>query len=293
MSIFKYIVDPLSRLFKKEKTISRESLHEQLVNTNTALITHIKPSLLDTKNKLSKLTTNDRESETLLAIFTSIGINEKSVEEALDSLTKDIDEIIFTSNQMINMVSDFSPTYITNRNVSPRIAFVIHISNMITSIALFTPDLMLHLVDTAFDMDGMPKIRRTNVEENLVQYRVSLNYLRRDMIKVIKEAKELPEVTLDLLDTSTLTNFKNSHLIKNMPVDGFVGNPIYHFRKWLVDRDVEKFEAITLKTTLLKSKLEQLQMQSDKEDNPRVAKAIEYLEKEINQNDKELRRLQS
>ena len=293
MSIINYIIDPLSRLFSKEKTISKSALHEQLIKTNTALITHVKPSILDTKDKLKKLKPEDTESKRVIGIFASIGINETTIDDALNTLSKEIDDIIVTSNHMINMVSDFSPDYITNRTVSPRIAFVIHISNMITSIALFTPDLLLHLIDKSFDMDGMPKIRRTDIEDNLVNYRVSFNYLRRDRLKVIKEAKELPEVNLDLLDTSKLDDFRNSHIIRNMPVDGFIGNPIYHFRKYLVDRDVEKFEAITLKTTLLKSKLEQLQMQNDQEDNPKVAKAIEFLEKEITKNDKELRRLQS
>ena len=293
MDVFKYIVDPLVRLFKKEKTISKDALYEQLVYTNTALITHIKPAILDTQNKLSKLTPTDEESKDILKMFINIGINEETVDEALAKLAKEMDELIITSNHMINMVSDYSPEYITNRTVSPRMAFVIHISNMLTSVALFTPDLLLHIIDKSFDMDGMPKIRRTNVEDNMVEYRVALNYLRRDMLKVIEEAKELPQVTLDLLDTDSLDDFKNSHLITSLPVDGFVGNPIYHFRKWLVDRDVEKFEAISLKTTLLKSKLEQLQMVSNNEDNPRAEKAIAYLEKAITANDKELRRLKS
>jgi len=293
MNIFKYIADPLVRLFKKEKTISKDALYEQLVYTNTALITHVKPSILDTRNKLSKLTTTDEESKDILKMFIAAGINEETVDEALATLSKEMDELILTSNHMINMVSDYSPEYITNRTVSPRMAFVIHISNMLTSVALFTPDLLLHIIDKSFDMDGMPKIRRTNVEDNMVEYRVALNYLRRDMLKVIKEAKELPQVTLDLLDTDSLDDFKNSHLITSLPVDGFVGNPIYHFRKWLVDRDVEKFEAISLKTTLLKSKLEQLQMASNNENNPRAEKAIAYLEKAITANDKELRRLKS
>jgi len=293
MDVFKYIVDPLVRLFKKEKTISKDALYEQLVYTNTALITHIKPAILDTKNKLSKLTTTDEESKDILTMFINIGINEETVDEALTTLSKEVDELILTSNHMINMVSDYSPEYITNRTISPRMAFVIHISNMLTSVTLFTPDLLLHIIDKSFDMEGMPKIRRTDIEDNMVEYRVALNYLRRDMLKVIKEAKELPGVTLDLLDTHSLEDFKNSHLITNLPVDGFVGNPIYHFRKWLVDRDVEKFEAISLKTTLLKSKLEQLQMVSNNEDNPRAEKAIAYLEKAITANDKELRRLKS
>jgi len=206
MDILDYVIDPLVSLFNKPKRykISKDAVYEQLMYNNTSLITHIKPSISCTRNKLSKLVTTDKD---ILKVFISAGIDEETVDDALVTLSKEIDGLITISNHMINMVSDYSPEYITNSTINPRIALVIHITNMLTSVVLFTPDLLLRIIDKSYDMD------------NMVEYRVALNYLRRDVLELIKEAKEIPQVTLDLLDTISPNDFKNSHLLlKHMKI---------------------------------------------------------------------------
>jgi len=70
----------------------------------------------------------------------------------------------------------------------------------------------------------------------------------------------------------------------NLPTTNFVGNPIYHFRKFLVDLELKKLESLKDRKRLLELKLAELkQQQAGKPNDPKLQKQIEYYEKKLEQ----------
>ena len=64
----------------------------------------------------------------------------------------------------------------------------------------------------------------------------------------------------------------------------FTGNPIYHFRKFLVDLELKKLESLKDRKRLIELKLTELkQKQQGNPDDPKLKKQIEYYENKLEQ----------
>jgi hypothetical protein len=79
-------------------------------------------------------------------------------------------------------------------------------------------------------------------------------------VNIVEEIKKLPDLQIDLKGTgndrmieSSLTI--NKHKILGNFASGFTGNPIYHIRKMLVDRDMENLKLLEEKKKMLEYKI--------------------------------------
>ena len=130
--------------------------------------------------------------------------------------------------------------------------------------------------------------------------------------QVIKLLKQLPSFKLKVLNKVTvkdaLASIANSSSesiydrnsadapdsikMSGIKVSNFIGNPIFSFRKWLVDKDIDKAKALEDTKNLIELRLLELRNQAAGEsDNEGLRKQIEYYEDKLAEVDSKISRL--
>lgn len=130
--------------------------------------------------------------------------------------------------------------------------------------------------------------------------------------QVIKLLKQLPNFKLKVLNKVTvkdaLASISNSSAesiydrnsadapdsikMSGIKVSNFIGNPIFSFRKWLVDKDIDKAKALEDTKNLIELRLLELRNQAAGEsDNEGLRKQIEYYEDKLAEVDSKISKL--
>lgn len=130
--------------------------------------------------------------------------------------------------------------------------------------------------------------------------------------QVIKLLKQLPSFKLKVLNKVTvkeaLASIANSSSesiydrnsadapdsikMSGIKVSNFIGNPIFSFRKWLVDKDIDKAKALEDTKNLIELRLLELRNQAAGEsDNEGLRKQIEYYEDKLAEVDSKISKL--
>lgn len=130
--------------------------------------------------------------------------------------------------------------------------------------------------------------------------------------QVIKLLKQLPNFKLKVLNKVTvkdaLASIANSSAesiydrnsadapdsikMSGIKVSNFIGNPIFSFRKWLVDKDIDKAKALEDTKNLIELRLLELRNQAAGEsDNEGLRKQIEYYEDKLAEVDSKISKL--
>lgn len=130
--------------------------------------------------------------------------------------------------------------------------------------------------------------------------------------QVIKLLKQLPSFKLKVLNKVTvkdaLASIANSSVesiydrnsadapdsvkMSGIKVSNFIGNPIFSFRKWLVDKDIDKAKALEDTKNLIELRLLELRNQAAGEsDNEGLRKQIEYYEDKLAEVDSKISKL--
>lgn len=130
--------------------------------------------------------------------------------------------------------------------------------------------------------------------------------------QVIKLLKQLPSFKLKVLNKVTvkdaLAAISNSSAesiydrnsadapdsikMSGIKVSNFIGNPIFSFRKWLVDKDIDKAKALEDTKNLIELRLLELRNQAAGEsDNEGLRKQIEYYEDKLAEVDSKISKL--
>lgn len=130
--------------------------------------------------------------------------------------------------------------------------------------------------------------------------------------QVIKLLKQLPSFKLKVLNKVTvkdaLASISNSSSesiydrnsadapdsikMSGIKVSNFIGNPIFSFRKWLVDKDIDKAKALEDTKNLIELRLLELRNQAAGEsDNEGLRKQIEYYEDKLAEVDSKISKL--
>ena len=130
--------------------------------------------------------------------------------------------------------------------------------------------------------------------------------------QVIKLLKQLPNFKLKVLNKVTvkdaLASIANSSSesiydrnsadapdsvkMSGIKISNFIGNPIFSFRKWLVDKDIDKAKALEDTKNLIELRLLELRNQAAGEsDNEGLRKQIEYYEDKLAEVDSKISKL--
>lgn len=197
----------------------------------------------------------------------------------------------------VKKVIDFHfPKLMVNNVVRARDAALVKLLEDLNAFNMYTVDFLYYiLMDPTETL--IPKIKVKRIHEKLgdyvTLYKVYSKPLEPLLIKIAKMSDEEIPSKLD----KTLLELKEVQLTKhgefpNLPYNGFIGNPIYHIRMWLIDRDFRKIEVLEDKKQLIELRLMELKLEAQGQRDPNLTKQIRYYEDKLSGIEYDIEKLQ-
>jgi hypothetical protein len=291
MAIIDRAINTLKDIFVGSKTIEKRSVINQALLTNNAIKIDIIPMLNDVNTRIGSLQLSNDEIKHILNLMYTAGFKGHGVKEtivdAIEVMTKN-SEIL---DECIIVINEDAEDIITNRSVKPRVAYAAHMISTISTMSLFLPELMVSVIEVMTYKIGLPKAINNNVKENIIEFSlINLTMRKIDVRKEFDNVKTLKEIPFDMLNKNSYTTHTDL-LELNLPTNGFVGNPIFHFRKWLIDRDADALENIKDKRAYIETKINGLILKKGGEQNTKIDKAIEYYRLKLIKYDKQTKKI--
>lgn len=206
--------------------------------------------------------------------------NMELFEEVLDFFK----EVQKDEKKIIKLVEKHIGDYITNKSATAKDIAIMKFVTDVASFNYYVMDLCYYVLIT--DETSIPKIRLNQIRENNSSFISVMNSYRGNVNKLVKDLERVAEVTIadkedkpeSMVDSLLESQGK---LVSLANVKGFINNPIYHIRMWLVDREIQKYEALKDKKKLIELKLLELKLEEQNESNPKLKSQIEYYEDKI------------
>lgn len=269
---------------KSHHTIQKDDIKKSLDDVMVAINNDVLPSIDLVLGSISNKTVKNAELLKRLAFYSGIKDN-KNVEAILENFKETF--LMFSNNQKTfdNLVDKYVPSVSTDRATSARTASIVRIINDIGSMGLYLVDALYIAVYDAKNTE-FPKIKIKSVEDYVDTfgdlYKAYSN--EKVFLQLLKDIPDVSDTALDLTSENTgmlsiLTEAGKSIILPT--ASGFIGNPIYHIRMWLVDKQVEKYGNLKTKRKALEARLLELKQQEENSSTGELRDAIEFYEKEI------------
>lgn len=199
----------------------------------------------------------------------------------LENLSNFFHRAVNKSGELQDNINRYLSATLSSKAVTARDATILRIVSDLSSVSLYTLD-FLYLCLLGNNKSNFPNAHNKTVEEGYINYCSLIRTYNKDLEKNISTIKEVSLENINFESDNAILDsmLGNTGKLLNLPVKGFVGNPFYHFRMWLVDREHKKYEANKEKKRLLELRLLALQAEKDKSgvDLNKLNKQIEYYE---------------
>jgi len=277
-------------IFISEPTINKNDTIDQITITINSIENVVIPTLEDMLEKVEIIEYNHDASRLFAKRFNALGVVGSEPVEVIGNLKNYLMEVQTGLELLLVKITKEMPKTITNRSASSSIIIAVNIINTMSDSVLFLQDFLFYVVNEACDFDNIARKRKDNVVDNIGVFRVAYDKTKDDFIKTIKDLDRMEEIHVDEMEESTYSDILLTN--KNLLIpNGFVGNPIYHFRKWLIEKDVGKMEALEDKRRIIRNQLDMLKLKQNDSHSDELEKAIDYYESKLNKVDKEMERL--
>jgi len=275
---------------KKEDVITNvkrtfDNLNNEVLPTLSNIIDNVGTSDVIKKNNNIKL----------LAI--SAGIKSKDNKDTLVKLKGILTNIAKSDNSVEKLINDKLPDVVTDKTATVRDLAILKLASDLSNITLYTLDFLYFILTDVKDSD-YPKIKFQQIKDGMMDYGMLIKNYGDKFNKKIDEIGKIADIPLES-DPSKSSFFEKllskQGKVTNMPsVNNFVGNPVYHIRLWLVDREVKKYENLKDKKKLLELKVLELKAKEANEgENPKLKKQIEYYEDKISSVEYEISKIEN
>lgn len=277
------MVNAIKYLFSDLKNggIKKEMVVKVCDNIEDNISNNIIPAidgLLNVKN------TNITNNKILQKFSKDAELKGNSATDSLNSLKNFFNSILNEFKELSSCVTKYLSNVVYEKSITARDGAILRIVSDINSISLYTLDFLYSATNVN---NGMSKKHKDQVSSMYVDYCSLIRAYNKNLAKNIKSLKDISTevVNLDTEPGLLDTLFSNTGKLINLPVtNGFVGNPIYHFRMWMADRDYRKYELNKEKKRLLELKILALKAEKENEgvDLNKLNRQIEYYEDLVN-----------
>ena len=265
-----------------KNNIKKEDVEKNIEFTINLLDSDVLPALAELSTiKVSKIQSN----KTIASFGKMCGLrgNANSIFQGLHDFFKEATEVLHSIDVLVDKKF---PSIVTEATVTGFTGSIIKIVTDLSSMSNF----ILDFVNYALAEDGAGKSTRIQVErvkngmatfmDLFKAYNGSLKSIEKDLPNVSNEILNFDQPNLSMIN---ILLGKTGKMIKLPVTSGFIGNPIYHIRMWMMDRDIEKYEANKDRKRTLELKVLALNMDksADGVDLNKVNKQIEYYEEKI------------
>lgn len=195
--------------------------------------------------------------------------------------------ITFSNNQSVieRLVNKDLNDVITDRAVTARDGAIMRVVSDIGSMTMFIMDFMdLVLLDES-DSE-YPNIKFKTIKSGMDTFgELYKAYGKsKEFEKLIKDIPSAPDTAIDVKSEDTAMYkliLAKAKTIDLPSASGFINNPFYHIRMWLVDREIAKYESLKDKKVLSELRLKELVLEQDRSGDSALSKQISYYENKI------------
>ena len=269
------VTTAFSHTMKKENVLTeldviKKSLNDDVIPSMELLVREIDGKNIDNETK--------KELEYLMDLMKfSKNKGQKAFMEELLSFLKEINSNI---DSLENIIGSEVPDYITDKTMTARVAAILGTVSNFSSIMLFTEDLILYIVYKLSGDSMYYKMKEKSIRIMLPDYARLYDKYRGNIRNTLKDINKLSDTEIGNVDTFFMSASKNDKKF-NLPTNGFIGNPIYYFRMWLIELEVSRYEYLKDKKKLIELKLMDIQMRNNSNPDPKLQKQIEYYEEKL------------
>lgn len=273
----------IQSLLKSFNLVSKPVKKEQLLktfNTMSALIQeNVLPSVVNVVKieKSSKISKSDLYL-TAKDICKIINYKPKAIFEELEKIFLSVEKL---HPKIESLITKHTSTVLTDKVLSVKDAAIIKFVDDLSSLAMFTVDFALCVL-TDPKNTSFPKIKFKKLKEGLPAFIENMKYFSKDLEKSIEKISKLDDtaITKDANHGLLGVKFKNDGIF-GLLANGFINNPFYHIRMWLIDRDIAKLESLKDSKRLIELRIMELQVESKAGSDVDLTKQIEYYEDKL------------
>lgn len=214
----------------------------------------------------------------------------------INSLIGFFNSMVDNKDLLINTVKGNLSDVLTDKSVTVKQAAILMLVSDLNSMYLFVLDLCYGALSNK-NTTSMSKKKLEDINEGMKSFSSLFSYYNNDLTDKIKALSKLPDDLVVLLDGNddpyVATKLATAMKGFSLPgLSGFINNPIYHFRMWLVDRDMQKLANLKDEKALLENRLMELKLEAQGERSEQVMKQIAYYENKIETTEYKIKRLE-
>lgn len=221
----------------------------------------------------------------LVQLGVSLGLKTRDKKDVLNTIKDFFERAETCLHGMSRVIEKDFPTLITAKTTTFKVGTVLRVIDDISSMSLFCLDILYYAISNP---DSIDKAYSKHINGNYASFCSLFMTYNRELEEITKKA---PSISNEIISLDGPTSFsdtlaRKSGDIINLPTNranNFIYNPIYHIRLWLVDRDIEKYNANKDKKELLELKVLSLKLAKDdpNADIEKIDKQIAYYEEKI------------
>ena len=279
-----------------KNNIKKEDIEKNIEFTSKLIKNEIIPSLDLLINSNNKALSNN----TTIANFgrmCNLRGNTQSIMKSYKEFYLEVDEFL---DFLDSFVDKKFPSIVTEATVTGLTGSIVKLVSDLSAMSNYILDFLNYALSIeANDGSKLSRIQIERIKTGMSTYMVLYKNYTGSLKKI---EQELPNVSNEILNfdqpnLGMLNVFlnKTGKIIKLPTSNGFVGNPFYHIRLWMMDREIEKFEADKERKRLLELKVLALNMDKEVDgvDLNKINKQIEYYEEKIQDLEYKISKFQS
>jgi len=194
----------------------------------------------------------------------------------LDYIVKDVRSGV---SELILTISGLPNDHILAKTMSPKEAAALDLGYVITNIVPVLTALMHGVVYRLSGSESVYSAKDKDIDGVVSRGRITIQGILKKPL--YKRVKELDELSTDIASTDKDSLTMSDNRFVGIMHD-FEGNPIYHIRRWWLNREFEQYKRDEYEHKLLSIKLMELKEQERGSEPPaNVAAQIKYYEEQV------------
>lgn len=281
----------LESLLSFFKTLFHTTKKEDVLKVTEFGFNNLVDNVIPALNEVIEKTdiNKSKEAPFVMNICRIAGIKAKDASDGMVKIKAGLEEIAKERNTFIALVTSELSNVITDKTITAKDTTILRIVNDINAMNSFVLDFIYMLIVDKATTD-LPAIKLKNIHDDSFSFAEAFKvYANPKFAIMLKDIKEVSTASLDFKEhindgNESMLNLMLSKTGKtiNLPVaKGFINNPIYHVRMWLIDREIEKYESLKDKKRLIELRVMELSLKEKGENDPALKKQIEYYENEL------------
>lgn len=264
-----------------DKTFKREDVLRTIDNTSAVVSDNVIPMLHQLADCNSPVIKNDK---TLEEIRKGCKFKSKNNKEVIEEMIRRFENLQAGMEGFRTLANKFLPSVMTEKTITAKQGVILRTIQDINGMSLYVLDLIIFIILNKAET-SIPKKRIQDISDNVFTFISIFRVYTDDFKSFVDQINKVSDDTVDLDANREIMNlhFAKSGYTMHLPVTkGFMGNPIYFVRMWLVERDMAKYSALEDKKKLIELRLLELRMEAESgSDDSKLKKQIAYYEDRV------------